>query len=53
MGARTAAHACAFVSVLVGFTIMVILLATKDASQPPFRTLIRSDTDPLAIRLPI
>ncbi|KAF8448854.1 mate-domain-containing protein [Boletus edulis BED1] len=30
-GARTAAHACALVSVLVGFTIMVILLATKNA----------------------
>jgi len=29
-GARAAAHASAFISVLVGFTIMVILLATRD-----------------------
>ncbi|KAN0088205.1 MatE domain containing protein [Tylopilus felleus] len=30
LGARAAAHACALISVLVGFTIMVILLATRN-----------------------
>ncbi|KAG9313160.1 MATE efflux family protein [Chiua virens] len=30
VGARAAAHACALVSVLVGFTIMIVLLATRN-----------------------
>lgn len=44
IGARNAAHAIAFISVIVGFMVMIIMLAARNVSQRSSRPVLLYQT---------